>query len=61
MAKFKIVTETADDTKMTINLDLVTAMWRVDESTQIKFVGDYDIEVKETPDAILQQSTMANL
>jgi hypothetical protein len=61
MAKFKIVTETADDTKMTINLDLVTAMWRVDESTQIKFVGGYDIEVKETPDAILQQSTMANL
>ena len=57
MASFRIVTDHADGTETTINLDLVREMLRVDDYTVVKFAPDHQIDVYETPSEILSCRT----
>jgi hypothetical protein len=58
MALFKEVTDVADGSKITVNMDVVCYMRRIGDMTTIYFGNDDAIKVKETPDEILLQRAL---
>lgn len=61
MAQFKEVTLAGGKEKITINLDEVRSMQRIQDSTTIRFDKEHVIHVNETPDDILMRQTLRNL
>jgi hypothetical protein len=53
MALFKELTDVADSSKITINMDVVRYMQRIRDMTTIYFGNDDSVKVKETPSEIL--------
>jgi hypothetical protein len=53
MALFKELTDVAEDSKITVNMDVVRYMQRIRDMTTIYFGNDDAVKVRETPDEIL--------
>jgi hypothetical protein len=53
MALFKELTDVADGSKITVNMDVVRYIQRIGDVTKIYFGDDDAVKIKETPNEIL--------
>ena len=53
MALFKELTDVADGSKITVNMDVVCYIQRIGDVTKIYFGDDDAVKIKETPNEIL--------